>query len=142
MKLISWRSMGSEAQRTFNVSRSCSAILHSSSLNSYCHKLAVLFPVMSSMAALYCNANANMLNVEFHHVATSRGILRASSFSFSSVRNHSGNTIVIEWIIPKAIFRSCSNHSIQIYCRHKRTYLYKYKSQRPHARIKDGAILS
>jgi len=67
---------------------------------------------MLSMADRYCNTKFNMSNVEFHRVTTSRGILRSSSFNFSSVWNHSGKVIVVEWIIANAILRSWQYQSI------------------------------
>ena len=114
---------------TFRVSCSCSAICHSSSLNSYCHRLATLFPAISSTAVLYASANTSISNVKFHLVDTSHGILHASNFNFTSVWNHTGKIIVADLIMVNAIFWSYTIHPNQMCCAEWQSITYLYKHQ-------------
>src|SRR5277367_2736637 len=129
-------------QQTFNEEHSWRAMPHSSSLSSYCRRPAVLLLVTSSIAARYCSAKFNISNVEFHRVDTSRGILRAASFICSSVWNHAGNRIVVEWIMANEILCSCRYQvSDEINNKYSTTHLHEDKFDRADTRVQGLTIL-
>ena len=80
--------------RTFNMSRSSSAMSHSSPLSANCRKSFFRSDVIFSMALRYSTAKANMLKVEFHLVETSRGMIFGARFSLSRYDFHAGSKVV------------------------------------------------
>jgi len=91
---------------TSKTSCNCCAILHSASDNSNARSSASRSAVIASIARRYSKANFNMSNVEFQRVATSHGIMRIDSLSFPRHSFQRGRSLVVEWMILKASFRS------------------------------------
>ena len=92
---------------TFKISPSSFALLHSPSLNSYFLKSILRSLVTASITGRYSMAKFNMSNVEFHLVATSRGIILLSIFKFFKISCHRGKIMVEEWSMAYANRLTC-----------------------------------
>ena len=84
------------------------AIFHSSPDSSNDLKLFSHFAVILSRAGRYSIAKWSISKVEFHRVATSRGIILTVHPNSRSNDFHAGSKTVVEWMILKAILRSYS----------------------------------
>jgi hypothetical protein len=81
------------------MSRNCFAIFHSCEVNAYWLNLWSGSATIDLMGFWYDSAKSNISNVDFHLVATSRGMFWMVISLSPRSAFHAGNKSFVEWLI-------------------------------------------